>query len=245
MADSVVYSGGPAYGPSTPAASSTSSIDWKWVVIGIVVAGLIGVTVYFITGRADTRPIREGFGGAVTGTSSFTCSRMSSEAEELYSIFASRARTVGEEGSTDLRDLKNLLSKMCCLKQDLMSPAQTITAVKELGFATNMDIQPVADLTGRCFSKTIPERDLSVQFIKWRDFGYDLIRRLCTATQLTESEASRAEALFKKAWKDVNSVAQTQCLAGVPTGMFARGPHDPTASSDPIDKELREYDGYY
>jgi hypothetical protein len=167
------------------------------------------------------------------------------EAEQLYAMFSSRSVTVGEEGNTDLHDLRDLLSKLTCFKSDLMSPGQTITAVKELGFATHMDIQPVADLTGRCFAKLVPERDLSIQFEKWRDFGLDMIRRLCTASSMSELEASQAERLFFLVWNDVMGVAQGACLKGPPEGMFKTGPYDPVANTPDSIKELRPYDGLY
>ena len=85
----------------------------------------------------------------------------------------------------------------------------------------------------------------SIQFIKWRDTALDLIRRLCTATQMTEAESAKAEKLFLASWKDVYSVAQTNCLSGLPKGIYATGPRDPAPSSDAIDGDLRPYDGYY
>jgi len=233
-----------------------------WGIIGAVIALFIGLTAFFVVGRADTRPIRQNFkgsadederdsneegfyGGAVTGTSGLPCGRVSVEAEQLYAMFSSRSMTVGEEGNTDLRDLKDLLSKLTCFKSDLMSPGQTITAVKELGFATHMDIQPVADLTGRCFAKLVPERDLSIQFEKWRDFGLDMIKRLCTASSMSELEASQAERLFFLVWNDVMNVAQGTCLQGPPKGIFKTGPYDPVANTPDSIKELRPYDGLY
>jgi hypothetical protein len=224
-----------------------------WVSIGVIFSILVGVVVYFIMGRAETRPItshfmgsKEGFyGGAITGTSGLPCGRVSSEAEELYSLFSIKKLSVGEEGLMDLHDLRNLLSKLACFKSDLMSPGQTIMAVKELGFSTHTDIQPVADLTGRCFSKTIPERDLSIQFEKWRDSGIDLIRRLCTASSMSEQESSRAEKLFFTFWKDVQNVAQTSCLTGPPEAMYKTGPHEPAANIPEQLKDLRPYDGLY
>jgi hypothetical protein len=227
-----------------------------WSIIGAVVALCIGLSAYFVIGRADTRPIRQNFldtldskegfyGGAVNGSSGLPCGRVSVEAEQLYAMFSSRPVTVGEEGNTDLRDLKDLLSKLTCFKADLMSPGQTITAVKELGFATHMDIQPVADLTGRCFAKLVPERDLSIQFEKWRDFGLDMIKRLCTASSMSELEVSQAERLFFLVWNDVMNIAQGMCIKGPPQGMFKTGPYDPVANTPDSIKELRPYDGLY
>ncbi len=214
-----------------------------WVIGGILVAVLIGVTVWLMLGRAETKPVVSGFyGGPINGTSELPCGRMFAEAEQIIAFFHSKQFTNKQD---NLHDLRNLLSKLCCLKQDLMAPQQTITAVKELGFATHMDIQPVADLTARCFSKTIPERDLSIQFEKWRDFGLDMIRRLCTAANLSESEVKHVESLFKKCWSDVQDVAMTTCLSSVGEGAFKQSPHEASPHTPEELDELRPYDGYY
>jgi len=218
---------------------SGSGFSYMWLGIGIAVTALIVLVVYFVLGRAESRPIKQGFyGGPINGTSGLACGRMSSEAEQLVAIFASRQLNVGEEGQMDFHDLKGVLSKMLCMKQDLMAPQQTITAAKELGFATHMDIQPVADLTARCFSKTVPERDLSIQFGKWRDFGLDMIRRLCTAGSLSEEETQNAENLFITVWKDSMDVAMINCLSSIPSGKVS--PHDAAPRNPENVVNLRE-----
>ena len=225
-------------------------METLWAIVGVVVAVLITIVSFYIMGRATTRPIRQGFqepfyGGAVSGTSSLPCGRVSSEAEELYSIFSSKEIVAGEEGATDLHDLRNLLSKLTCFKRDLMSPAQTVTAVKELGFATHMDIQPVADLTGRCFAKLLPERDLNIQIGKWSEFGMDMIRRLCTAQNLGEDERQNAERLLKFVINDVQGVAVGACIPPPPKDPAAGGRLDPAANTPKELVDLRPYDGLY
>lgn len=223
--------------------NSSSGFSWGYVAIGVFITAVIAVIIYVVVGRATTRPIKQGFfAGPINGTSDFPCSRASSEASELIAIFSTRGFTITNE---DFRDLRDLLSKLCCMKVDLMAPQHTITATKELGFATHMDIQPVADLIGRCFSKTVPERDLSIQFIKWRDYAGTLLRRLCTEANLTEQETQKAEQLFLTCWKDVNTVAQVQCLSGPAVGPYTTSPHEPSPSADEGDEALRPYDGYY
>jgi hypothetical protein len=229
-------------------ATQTSSFPWTWFFISALVAVAIGVVLYYTVPRGDTRPVVSGFyGGPVRGTATLPCGRASSEAEELMAFFEGRTLKGTEEGNENMRDLRDLLSKLCCLKADLMAPQQLIAAVKELGFATHMDIQPVADLTARCFSKTIPIRDLDIQFAKWKDFGLDMIRRLCTATETTEQETQNAERLFLAAWNDVYDVSRTSCIASIPEGQgaFKGSPRDPKPSVDEGDDELRPYDGYY
>ena len=242
------------------AAESVKGIPWMWIGIGIFLGAVIGIVIFIIIPRANTRPIKDGFRNKnaesaekeeeegflsmpVKGVSGVPCGQMSSEAEAVYQFFASRKLSVGEEGDMDLQNLQQLLGKMCCMKRDLMSPAQSVSSARELAFATHMDIQPVADLTANCFAKTVPERDLSIQFEKWRNFGMDMIRRLCTAGSLSESEVNEVEALFKQAWKDCYDVANTVCIGTIPTGAFATGPHDPAPRTPENLAELRDYDG--
>lgn len=215
----------------------------KYVLGGLVLGAIVFTIVYFVLGRADTRPVREGFQGPVFGTTNLPCGRASSEAQATLAFFEAKGLGVN---NADFKDLRDLLSRFTCLKQDLMAPQQMITSVKELGFETHMDIQPLADLTARCFSKTIPERDLSIQFIKWRDYGVDLIRRLCTAGNLGEAEVLYVEKLFLAAWTDVYDVANTVCITSIKDGgAFKGSPRDPAPSADEGDADLRPYDGYY
>jgi hypothetical protein len=226
--------------------AASSGFPWAWFGIAVALAAIVGITLYFTVARGNTRPVVSGFyGGAVRGTTTLPCGRSVSEAEELMAFFDSRTIKGTEEANENLRDLRDLLSKLCCLKSDLMAPQQTIAAVRELGFATHMDIQPVADLTARCFSKTIPVRDLDIQFDKWKEFGLDMIRRLCTATETTEEETMIAERLFMQAWTDVYNVSKTSCIATLGEGAFKGSPRDPKPSVDEGDQDLRPYDGYY
>jgi hypothetical protein len=223
--------------------SGGSGFSYFWVIVGAIVTAIVIAVVYFVLGRADTRPIKQGFyGGPINGTTTLACGRMSSEAEQLIAMFEGRQLHTGE-GEQDLHDLKAVLSKMLCMKQDLMAPQHTITAAKELGFATHMDIQPVADLTARCFSKTVPERDLSIQFGKWQEFGHDMIRRLCTAAELSEVERETAEKLFNTAWRDAMDVALIQCLKTATDDKLS--PHDAQPNTPEDVEDLRAYDGYY
>jgi hypothetical protein len=234
-----------AYIPfNTGLGSEGGGINWFWIFVGVVVAALIAIILYVVLPRANTRPVRENFyGGAVNGSSGLACGRMSAEAEALVGMFTGKILNGKEEDDLNLRDLKAVLSKMLCMKQDLMAPQQTITAAKELGFATHMDIQPVADMTARCFSKTVPERDLSIQFEKWRDFGFNMINRLASSADLTESETQKAEELFKAAWKDALDVAMVQCIGRAPSNKVS--PHDAAPHTPDALNELREYDGLY
>ena len=222
----------------------SSGVNVMYVIAAIVIAGIIAFVANIVLNRSMTLPIVQPFyGGAVTGSSNLSCGRMSSEAEKLYSMFYKKSVKDSEEGSDDMRDLKMLLSKLCCFKQDLMAPQQTITAVKELGFVTQQDIQPIGDLTGRCFSKTIPECDLSLQITKWRDAGMLLLHRLCTEGDLSESQVKTAEKLFGTLINDIEDVSRTQCLGKITKDMNGRFDPEPVTTKD-VDT-LHKYDGLY
>jgi len=226
-----------------------SEFNILYVVFGLILAGLIGYAVHFVMGRAKTLPIVQPkkvepfYGGAIKGSSNLVCGRMSSEAEKLYSMFLTKKLKKAEEGEDDLRELRNLLSKLCCFKQDLMSPVQTITAVRSIEFNTKQDIQSLGDLTGRCFSKTIPERDLSLQIIKWRDSGLLLIHRLCTESGLSEGQVRSAEQLYGRFINDIEDVAGAKCIGTLPKEVNGR--FDPKPSTTPDLVGLRNYDGLY
>lgn len=220
------------------------------LILGVIaLVAIVILVASFIINRADTRPIVSGFyGGPVQGTSLLPCGRASSEAEELLAFFYSKTGGINkDEKDENLRDLKDLLSKLCCMKEDLMAPQPLIAAVKELGFSTHMDIQPVADLTARCFSKSVPERDLSIQFEKWRNYGIDLIKRLCTTSNLNEEEVVKAESLFLSTWNDVYNVAQSVCINHntIGKGAYKDSPHDAAPRIPEEIMDLKPYEGYY
>jgi hypothetical protein len=225
--------------------TSLPEIPWKSILIGFLVAGVAGLVAWLITTKANTRPLVQGFAPATNGNASFPCAAMSSEASQLYAIFSDRKLTVGEEGSNDLQDLKQLLTKLCCMKQDIMGLENNISAVKELQFNTYQDIQPVADMTARCFRSSVPERELSIQFDKWHKAGKDTIRRLCTAGNISGSERSTADTLLNTVIKDAYEVARLRCVSAPVDPKFKTGPHDPAARTPETTTLLREYDGLY
>ena len=231
---------------STQYNNTQQVFPWMWFILGIVVCIIVVWILYQVISRADTRPVSESFlSMPVKGASGVPCGQMSSESEELYSMFSSAKLNNMNDTDLDLRNLKDLLGKLCCLKRDLMSPLQSVSSSRELQFATHMDIQPVADLTASCFAKTIPERDLSIQFDKWKDFGIKTIHRLSVAASFTETQVQNAESLFKAAWQDAYNVAQESCIGSIPKGVFTTGPHDPAPMSPESIADLRPYDGRY
>jgi hypothetical protein len=216
---------------------------------------VVGVGWYVLYGRAMTMPNvspftnmekkKEGFyGGVAVGAGVPDCLRTSVEGARLHSLFAEK-KTTYDEGKADFQELTLLLSQLSCFKKDLMGVAKQVEATRYQPFATQIDMEPIAETTARCFAKTIPPRDLELAFDKWSKRGMFLITRLCTATSLSEAEVNQAETLFRAFIADVKDVATTNCLTGTPTIMAQPqlSPRDAKAF-DP-GSSGREYFGYY
>jgi hypothetical protein len=155
-------------------------------------------------------------------------------------------RSSTEEGADDLRELRLILSKISCMKRDLMGNAKVVQATFYQPFSTAHDIEPVAETTARCFAKTIPQRDLSLSFDKWGQRGTFLIKRICTSYSLSDDEEEKALDLFGRAMADLADIAAGECcnsadavIGGVPQKRMVEGAI-PTALN-----ALRAYDGYY
>ena len=216
-----------------------------WAVLGIVVGVLVAYLVFVMLCRAKTMPkFAEGFGAPVVGAGQPDCLRESNEAAAIIGAFQDRVGSV-EEGNPDLDELKVLLGKLCCMKRDLVAVNGTVNATLYQPFMTAHDIEPVAETTGRCFAKTIPERDLSLSFDKWKTRGRFLISRLCSASDMTPAEKAKMDTYFDQVLVDVYDIAQQRCLAGTPTIDAKATPRDVGAFSPPALDDLREYTGYY
>ena len=222
-----------------------------------LILAIVGLGWYIMYGRAMTmpnvspfedmkkEPKKEGFyGGVAVGAGIPDCLRTSSEGARLYSMFQGKVDRF-EEGTADLQELTLLLSQLSCFKKDLMGVAKQVEATRYQAFATQIDMEPIAETTARCFAKTIPPRDLELAFEKWTKRGIFLITRLCTSANLTDAQHTEAERLFYAFIADIKDVATDACLTGTPTiqAQPQLSPRDAKAY-DP-GSSGREYFGYY
>ena len=187
----------------------------------------------------------EGFAGPALGAGMPDCMSTSSDCAELYALLNSK-KVLLEEGTEDLREMNLILSKISCLKRDLLSTAKLVSATRYQPYSTAHDLQPVAEIASQCFSKTIPQRDLALSLDKWGSRSTFLIKRLCTSENLSEDEEKTALTLLGDAMADLNDIAKTECCNG----------GDATIAGEPVvrmvggfipDKTqgLKEYKGYY
>jgi hypothetical protein len=160
-------------------------------------------------------------------------------------MLSSRQATT-EEGPDDVRELNLILSKISCLKRDLLGNAKVVQATRYQPFSTSHDLEPVAETAARCFSRTIPQRDLSLSLDKWGSRGTFLIKRICTSLKFSEGEEEKALQLFGQAMADISDIALGECctsaeavIGGVPQKRLVGGFTPPSINS------LKPYEGYY
>ena len=184
----------------------------------------------------------EGFQGPARGVSDIPCGQESAEAIALAEMFYGRPSTT-EDGSPDLAELKLILSKLCCIKHDLMAPGQVVQNSLALPYQNTHDRENPADTVARCFTKSIPIRDLDISFATWKTRGLELLSKLCTSYNFGPQESEQAKKYFMGTWTDVFSVAKTVCLKSdnkednSPRGLIGFTPESV--------KELGPYKGYY
>jgi hypothetical protein len=211
----------------------------KTAILAAVVYGLI----YFMNTTPKFNRISEGFyGGVARGSGHPDCLRTLPEASQILDVLQNRG-VDSKPRSGNYAELQLLLSKMACLKKDLMAPGSQVDSTRYQAFETAHDRIAVAELCGLCLSQNIPSRDLDISLTTWRDRGKELLRMLATECNLVEKDADATEMLFKKAFDDVYAIATSRCLKSKQNGGQTLG--DVGAFEPPKMQEFREYDYNY
>ena len=190
-----------------------SQVPYTLIINVLLAAVLVGLVVHFMYFTPKYKRVDEGFfGGVARGSGHPDCLRTLPEGSEILDTLLSRvqANPSVSEGSADYREFQLILSKLGCLKKDLMSPSGLVDATRYQAFETAHDRINVAEVCAMCISKTIPSRDLDIVFATWRDRGRVLLRKLCTEAQLNDKGVARLEELFNKAWQDVYDISKAK-----------------------------------
>lgn len=211
-------------------------------IIALFIATLLGLLLSSVLSRQNTLPSgrKEGFQGSRSGD--ISCGQESSDAMALSDLFRGKQSSTAD-GESDLKEFKLILSKLCCMKHDLVSPSQVIDATLNLQYTTSHDRQTLADTVARCFTKSVPMRDLDISFATWKDRGLALLRKLCTSYNLTDEESQRAKGFFFGCWNATFSVAKEVCTA--PESKESVNPRDLHGFISDKIRDLGEYTGYY
>ncbi len=139
----------------------------------------------------------------------------------LYSSYAGRV-----SGQTDaLLELKELETKLAAFTTDLTSPEKQLSASKFVQYNTYQDIRPLNDWTAQCFSKNVPERDITLQMERWFLSGKKTLADLNKAAgQAEDTNVAKLASMIDA----VKSVALSNCVATAHTDIDALGgPRDP------------------
>jgi hypothetical protein len=108
--------------------------------------------------------MKEGFfGGVARGAGHPDCLRNLNEGPELLGMVRSAA------GTADYSELQLILSKLGCLKQDIMGPSGIVEATRYQAYETAHDREPIAEVAATCLNRTISKRDLEIIFVTFKD----------------------------------------------------------------------------
>ena len=206
----------------------------------------VGLIAYVFVAKRNTPPSGdsyEGFQGPSHGVSDIPCGQESSYAIKLSELFALKQSTTGE-GEADLKEFKQILTKLCCMKHDLMGTAQVVQSMLYIAYNNTHDRENPADTLARCFTKSIPPRDLDITFGTWKQRGLVLLKRLCTSYSLSPDEKEQATRNFNSVWMDVFSIAKNACSPPEKAPEY-ESPRDPKARMPEDLEDLGPYTGYY
>jgi hypothetical protein len=232
------------FGPGASAADAPQSgLNWKYFMVGVVVAALIAVLVYFIVDKADTRPVMDGFtdkkekpANPPIPPEGFKLAEGFANQSTLYSAY----KGLIPETNETMIELQQLDAKLAAFKRDLTSPAKTIDASKLVQYNTYQDIRPLADWTSQCFSKNVPERDIVIQMDRWLLSGKKTLADLNGAAGLPKEKNYD---LLEAAVEDVKRVALKECVATAHVDVQGlTGPHDPVGYGSAVTDTSAQFD---
>ena len=227
------------FGPGASVADAPQSgLNWKYFMVGVVVAALIAILVYFIVDKADTRPVVDGFEDKkekpAIPPEGFLTEGFADQT--LYSAY----KGLIPETNETMIELQQLDAKLAAFKRDLTSPAKTIDASKLVQYNTYQDIRPLADWTSQCFSKNVPERDIVIQMDRWLLSGKKTLADLNGAAGLPKEKNYD---LLEAAVEDVKRVALKECVATAHVDVQGlTGPHDPVGYGSAVTDTSAQFD---
>jgi len=166
------------------------------------------------------------------------CLNQNATATTLLSMFE-------KNNSDDYMEFNRLLNKLCCFKKDLSSSNHLVDATLKQPYITQHDVEPIAEVTARCFAKTISPRDLEISFDIWTGRGNSLIESIAAANGMPSADLTKAQSVFNLFIRDIRNDAQENCLQKEPLIAGKPGPRDPHAYSNPSEEDYGKYDGFY
>ena len=135
---------------------------------------------------------------------------------------------INGKDNDDVREFLVLVGKLGCLKNDLVSTADRISASTNQPFVSTHDRQPITETLTQCFSKSMPPRDLELVFDLYMTRGVELIKRFGEFGV----DCVSAEGAYRGVVNGIYDVAKGRCfenpaakklieVAGISQGDFA------------------------
>ncbi len=219
-----------------------------------VVLTIVGLLTYFFVIKSNTMPIAplprliptEGFQSGPANpaadvprgaSGSNNCLAALPEAEAVYNSFVGKVDGV-DSGPDDLQELNEIFTKWGCLKMDLNGGG--VTATRLSPYNTMHDHIPLPDIAGQCSNKSLPLRDLDITFQSWSDRVTLLLRRLCTAANITIEQTTALQTQAMRSWKEVYELAKGTCIGSGKMDSSRAVGHEPEAL-----QEQGVYSGYF
>ncbi len=192
------------------------------VVVLLVIVGLLILLQSYSSAKFLPPYSAEGF--AVAAVNSIlvpACTERSTQAQSLLHRIATadENKSLGNEGNKE--ELRLLLSKLCCLEADLITPAAGAYRTLPLQFRTSHDTDAASTLVGRCFRNAIRQRDIDIIVEKFQVRGLELVSNL-----VDPSEVAEAKEEFMTVINRVKTAFQSTCLTYKPQLDAPEGPRD-------------------
>jgi hypothetical protein len=141
------------------------------------------------------------------------CAERSTPAQALLARFA--AIPESDEAASELR---LLISKLCCIEADILTPAAGTYRTAQLQFRTSHDMEPASTLVGRCLAGAVQPRDVALIMDKFNKRGAELIK-------ITLGGCPEAASEFT-AVSNTTRAALASCCRPVPTMDHPLGARD-------------------
>ena len=220
-------------------------LPYRLIVAILVMAVLVGVVVQTVYSSPSYPrvPNQEGFLSRPTSDAHRTLPEAVILADFMEKTGKKARSSGGEVGVAEAAELELLMEKMAALVADVTSTDRVVNRTRHLPFETAHDRMVVGELCGMCLQQTISARDLDLLLEAWRERGLVLLRKLCTARQMSETDALFAEHQWGALWSKVYDVATTHCLASLPS--LALGPREATPFEPDQLRGTRSYDYKY
>ena len=84
----------------------------------------------------------------------------------------------------DADELRQLVSKVCCMEADIAAPSAGVYRTMHAQFRTSQDMEPPATIVGRCLRNAVNKRDIDLIVEKYAQRGRALIRKICMGSDL-------------------------------------------------------------